>query len=53
LDKAASGFDISSSLDSAGDPNFACKNILKEIAYTVEVKSVDEPKPEDSKDAYL
>lgn len=52
-DLAGGTVNIASVLDSSGNPTYTCKNILKEIAYTVEVTSVDEPAPEDSNQAYL
>ena len=44
---------VPSQLDSSGDPSFTCSNVVKEVAYTVEVSSVDEPDVDVSKTAYL
>ena len=45
---------VPSSLDVTTDPNNPrCSSILKEVAYTVLVSSVDEPDTDISKNAYL
>ena len=52
-EELTAGTVVPSVLDATNAPVYSCNNVLKEIAYTVQLTSVDAPDKDVSKVAYL